>query len=337
MTVTTEMTGVHKAALLLVQLGREHSAKVLAQLKDSEIEELSAEIMRLGVIEPTASEEVLTEFHELATARRHTGVGGLEFTREILHASIGPERAKDVIARLSASLVDLPFSFLHRADPRQLLSFLAEEHPQTIALVLVHLPAPKASQILSGLGADLQADVAHRIAVMDRTSPEIVRQLERMMERKLSSVLQPSDVSTVGGVQPLVDMINRADRTTERLILEGLDARSPELAEQVRSKMFMFEDVVMLDDRAVQLLLRQVESADLATALKGVRDDVRDKVMRNMSERAAENLADEIDLLGAVRLRTVEEAQAKIVQAIRSLEGSGQIVVRRGEDDEFVS
>jgi flagellar motor switch protein FliG len=332
-----EMTGVHKAALLLVQLGREHSAKVMAQLKQSEIEELTAEIMRLERIEPAASDEVLTEFHELARARQHTGAGGLAFAREMLHASLGPERAQDVIERLTASLVDQPFSFLHRADPRQLLSFLADEHPQTIALVLAHLPAPKASQILSGLGADLQANVAHRIAVMDRTTPEIVRQLESMLERKLASVLQPSDVSTVGGVQPLVDMINRADRTTERLILEGLDARSPELAELVRSKMFMFEDIVVLDDRAVQLVLRQVESADLANALKGVRDDVRDKVMRNMSERAAENLTDEIDLLGAVRLRTVEEAQAKVVQAIRALEVSGQIVVRRGEDDEFVS
>jgi flagellar motor switch protein FliG len=233
--------------------------------------------------------------------------------------------------------VDVPFGFLQKADPRQVLSFVQDEHPQTIALVLAHMPATLASQILSGLAGELQADVAHRIAVMDRTSPDIIRQVEATLERKLSSVLQPSDLSAVGGLQPLVDIINRADRATERLIMEGLAARNPELAEEVRSKMFMFEDIVTLDDRGVQLVLRQVETGDLATALKGVRDDVREKVTRNLSERAAENLLDEIETLGAVRLRQVEEAQAKIVQVIRTLEESGQIMIRRGDDDEFVA
>ncbi|WP_157431233.1 flagellar motor switch protein FliG [Actinomadura hibisca] len=337
MTQTEAMSGLRKAAVLLVQMGKEDSAKVLSQLREAEVEELSAEIVRLGAVQPETAGEVLTEFRDMATAHRYVGQGGMDFARELLEASLGRERAGEIVDRLSASLVDLPFSFLQRADPRQVLSFVQDEHPQLIALVLAHLPAHLASQILSGLSAGLQADVAHRIAVMDRTSPDIIRQVEALLERKLSSVLQPADLSAVGGLQPLVDIINRADRVTERLILEGLEGRSPELAEEVRSRMFMFEDIVHLDDRAVQLVVRQVETADLATALKGVAQPVLQKITKNLSERGAENLVEEIELLGPVRIRQVEEAQAKIVHQIRALEESGQIVVRRGDEDEFVS
>jgi flagellar motor switch protein FliG len=334
---TEPITGVRKAAILLVRMGREHTSKVLSHMRESEVEEITAEIVRLGYIEPDIADGVIDEFHVLAAANRFVSQGGLDFAREVLEASLGADRASEIVGRLTASFADMPFSFLAKADPRQLLSFLQDEHPQTIALVLAHMTAQQASQVLSGLSPELQAGVAHRIAVMDRTSPDIIRQVEATLERKLSSVLQPSDLSTVGGLQPLVDIINRADRATERLILESLAAKSPELADEIRSKMFMFEDIVTLDDRSIQLVLRQVETADLATALKGVRDDVRNKVMRNLSERAAENLADEIDMMGPVRLRQVEESQAKIVQIIRTLEESGQIVIRRGDDDEFVS
>jgi flagellar motor switch protein FliG len=272
----------------------------------------------------------------MATGHRYVGQGGLDFARDLLEASLGRERAGEIVGRLNTVFMDVPFGFLGQADPRQLLSFLQDEHPQTIALVLAHMTATQASQILGGLAPELQADVAHRIAVMDRTSPEIIRKVEATLERKMSSVLQPSDLSAVGGLEPLVEIINRTDRATERLILEGLAGRNPELAEEIRSKMFMFEDIVSLDDRSIQLVLRQVETNDLATALKGVREEVRQKVMRNLSERAAENLGDEIEMLGPVRLRTVEESQAKIVQAIRTLEESGQITIRRGDDDEFV-
>jgi flagellar motor switch protein FliG len=333
----TEMTGLRKAAVMLVQMGKEQSAKVLGQMRQAEVEELTAEIMRLGTIESDIVESVLEEFHDMAVANRFAAQGGMDYAKELLEASLGREAAEAAMDRLSAAFVEMPFGFLQKADPRQVLSFVQDEHPQTIALVLAHMPATMASQILSGLAGELQADVAHRIAVMDRTSPDIIRQVEATLERKLSSVLQPSDLSAVGGLQPLVDIINRADRATERLIMEGLAARDPELAEEVRSKMFMFEDITTLDDRAVQLVLRQVETNDLATALKGVRDDVREKVTRNLSERAAENLVEEIDMLGAVRLRQVEESQAKIVQVIRALEESGQIMIRRGEDDEFVA
>jgi flagellar motor switch protein FliG len=331
-----DLTGVRKAAVLLVQMGRDEAAKVLSHLKDAEVEELTAEIVRLGAVETVLADEVLAEFHSLALAQRYVSQGGMDVARDLLRSSLGFDRANEIVDRLSTVFMDIPFGFLAKADPRQVLSFLQDEHPQTIALVLAHISAAQASQILSGLAADLQADVAHRIAMMDRTSPDIIRLVEATLERKISSVLQPSDLSSVGGLEPLVEIINRADRATERLILEGLAGRNPELAEEIRSKMFMFEDITALDDRSVQLVLRQVESSDLATALKGVRDEVRTKVMKNLSERAAENLADEIEMLGPIRLRTVEESQAKVIQAIRTLEESGQIVIRRGDEDELV-
>ncbi len=332
-----EMTGLRKTAILLVAMGREQAAKVLSTMKESEVEEITAEIVRLRDISGEESLQVLEEFRELAQARSYAASGGFAFAKDMLEASMGAERAGDVIARLSALFMEMPFQFLHKTDPRQLLSFLQDEHPQIIALVLTHMTADKATAVLSGLAPEVQADVAHRLAVMDRTSPEIIKAVESSLERKLSSVLQATEMSNVGGLEPLVDIINRADRATERLILEGLESRDPALAEEVRSRMFMFEDIVGLDDKSIQLVLRSVETGDLATALKGVGDNVRDKIMRNLSERAAENLADEISMLGPVRLRTVEESQAKVVQAIRALEESGQIVVRRGGDDEFVS
>jgi flagellar motor switch protein FliG len=331
-----DISGLRKAAVLLIQMGKDDSSRIFPHLKETEVEELTAEIVKLGIVDSDLADEVLAEFHAMAKAHRYVGEGGMDYARELLEAALGPEKANEMVERLSSVFRDVPFGFLTKADPRQMLSFLQDEHPQTIALVLAHMSATQASQVLSGLSADLQADVAHRIAVMDRTSPDIIRQVEMTLERKLSSVLQPTDLSSVGGLDPLVEIINRADRATERLILEGLAARNAELAEEVRSKMFMFEDITSLDDRSVQLVLRQVETNDLATALKGVRDEVRSKVMKNLSARAAENLAEEIEMLGPIRLRTVEEAQAKIVQAIRTLEESGQIAIKRGEDDELV-
>ncbi len=330
------LTGPQKAAILLVQLGRERSALVLKSMRESEVEEILAEIARLNGVDTEVVDSVLEEFQELAMARRHYGKGGMDFARAVLEASMGPEKAAELLKRMEASLVEMPFEFLRRADARQVLSFLQDEHPQTVALVLAHMRSDQAAVVLSGMPDDLQADVAHRVAVMENTSPEVVRQVEAILERKLSSVLQSTDFSAAGGLQPLIDIINHSDRATERLILEGLERRDPALAEEVRSQMFMFEDIITLDDRSVQLVLRQVDSKELATALKGVKQDVRDKIMSNISERAATNLADEIDMLGPVRLTTVEEAQATIISTIRSLEESGQILLSRGDRDEYV-
>jgi flagellar motor switch protein FliG len=330
------MSGLQKAAVLLVQMGKEHTAQVLRTLRDSEVEALMAEITRLDDLDLETVDAVLAEFQELASARNYFAQGGMPFAEEVLISTLGPEKARAVMARLSAALVDMPFEFLHRVDPRLVLSFLQDEHPQTITLVLAHMAAEQAAVVLSGLPETIQADVAHRLAVMDRTSPEIVKQVEAHLERRLSAVLQSSDYSAVGGVRPLVEIINHSDRSTERLILEGLEQRDQELAEEVRAHMFMFEDIVNLDDRAVQLLLRQVEAKALATALKGVRPDVRDKIVNNMSERAAVALQEEIEVLGPTRLKQVEEAQAQVVRQIRSLEESGEIIISRGGSDDFV-
>ena len=328
--------GVRKAAILLIQLGKEHASSVLGHLTDAEVEAVSAEVARLESISAAESEHVLAEFGELMTARAHIAQGGLGFAKNLLEQSLGSERAGEIMERLNAAAVQMPFQFLHRADPAQLRSFIANEHPQVIALVLAHMTPDKASLLLGGLPPELQAQVAHRIAVMDRTSPEIVRVVESTLERKLSSMLQPSDLSRVGGLDPLVNIINRSDRSTERQIVEGLEALDSALADEVKSRMFMFEDIIQLDDRSVQLVLRSVDTAALALALKGVAENVRAKITGNLSTRAAENLLDEVEMLGTVRLTQVEEAQQGIIRTIRQLEEQGQIMIRRGGDDDFV-
>ena len=331
------LTGAQKAAIFLLQMGKERTAKVLQAMRDTEVEELMTEIARLEGVDADTSDAVLDEFRDLAAARRYFTQGGMSFAAEVLEASMGSGKSRDLMDRLSASLVEMPFEFLRRADPRQILSFLQDEHPQTVALVLAHMHPDHAAMVMGGLPELLQSDVAMRVATMDRTSPEVISQVEQVLERRLSSVIQSSDMSAAGGVQPLVDILNRSDRATERLILEGLETKDPELAEEVRSRMFVFEDITTLDDRSVQLVLREVDAKQLAVALKGVRDDVRNKIMRNMSTRASTNLAEEIDLLGPVRLKTVEEAQGDIVRVIRALEEAGQIVITRGGGgDEFV-
>jgi flagellar motor switch protein FliG len=337
MTAVMSDTGVRKAAVLLVQLGQERAAQIFSHLRDGEVEAISAEISRLDSLDVDETESVLNEFRELAVARAHIAQGGPDFAKNLLEQVLGQDRAQAIMDRLSAASMKLPFQFLYRADPRQLLSFISEEHPQIIATVLAHIPSEKASAVLAGLEPERQADVAHRIAVMDRTSPALLRQLEASLERKMSSILQPSESSVVGGVEPLIGIINRTDRATERLIIEALERLDPELADEVKSKMFMFEDIVQLEDRALQQVLRQVETNDLATALKGVPDEVRTKVTSNMSERAATTLLEDVDLLGPVRLRQVEEAQQKVILTIRALEEAGEIVLRRGADDEYVA
>ena len=328
--------GVRKAAILLIQLGKERAAQVMEHLSDAEVEMISAEIARLDRISSTETEQVLTEFHDLATAHAHISQGGFAFAQSLLEKSLGADRAKEIMERLHAAAIQMPFQFLHRADPAQLRGFIADEHPQVIALVLAHMTPDKASLLLSGLPAYQQAIVAHRIAVMDRTNPDIIRTVESILERKLSSMLQPAEMSRVGGVDSLVDVINRSDRPTERQIVEGLEGLDPDLADEVKSRMFMFEDIIGLDDRSVQQVLRQVDAGDLALALKGVSEAVRSKITSNLSQRAAENLLEEVELLGAVRLAQVEEAQQSVIRTIRQLEEQGQIMVRRGNEDEFV-
>jgi flagellar motor switch protein FliG len=333
----SDMSGLSKAAVLFMRLGTARAAKVFRLLKEGEMASITGEIARMQNVAPERVAAVLDEFRWLSSANSHMATGGVDYARALLEESLGRDRAAEILDRLHVSLVDTPFEFLRKADPRQILGFLQEEHPQTIALVLAHLPSDVASMILTGLEEDLQRDVAVRLAVMDRTTPDIISTVEESLLRRLSSVLQQSEFSTAGGVGSLVELLNRADRATERIIFEGLQEFDSNLADEVRSRMFVFEDITTLDDRSIQLVLRQVDSKQLAVALKGVKNAVRQKIFQNVSQRAAENLAEEIAMLGSVRLKTVEEAQAAIVRVIRALEEAGQIVVTRGGADEFVS
>jgi flagellar motor switch protein FliG len=328
-----KFTGTQKAAILLMQAGKQRAASVLRELREQEVSEIMAEVARLHDLGENEIEAVLNEFSEIHTARAHVAQGGYSTAREILEASFGGSKADEILDNLGVTIVAAPFEFLRRADTRQVITYLQDEHPQTIALVLAHMHPDAAARVLSSLPEELQRDVALRIAKMDRTSPEVVEQVEATLERRLSSVIQQSDFAQAGGLQALVDILNSSDRGTERLILKGLEQQDGELADEVRNRMFVFEDIQNLDDRAIQLVLRAVDGKELAIALKGVDQKVRDKIMTNLSERAAANLEEEIELLGPMRLRSVELAQNGIVRIIRMLEDNGHIDTARGNDD----
>lgn len=336
-TKTSNLSGAEKAAILLLKLGSEHSGEVLKLLGENEVTQITAEIVKAGAVRKEDADAAIEEFATMIVANDHIATGGIVMAKAILEASLGEHRAAEILEGLRASMVKAPFEFIRNADPRQVLNFLSAEHPQTIALVLAHMIPDHASMVLGGLTEDLQRDVSIRIATLDQTSPEVITQVETLLEKRLSSVLKDtSEASAADGVQTLIDILNRSDRATERSIFEGLEEHDEELADEVRSRMFVFEDIVTLDDRAVQLVLRQVDAKELATALKGVRPEVKQKIAKNMSERAAQNLDEEIVMLGAVKMKTVEEAQGAIVRVIRALEESGQVVVSRG-NDEYVS
>ena len=332
---TRDLDGTQKAAVLMMALGTDRAARVLRELRESEVTEIMAEVARLSDVSPEVVDDVLAEFDVTARARRRTAVGGVAVARELREPLVGEAKADEIFDRLSMAFVTAPFEFVRRIDPRMLLSFIRDEHPQTIALLLAHMNPDAGALVLSGLDEQLQRDVAVRIATMDRTSPEIIGAVEAALEKRLASVAQQGDLSSAGGVQTLIEVLNRSDRGTERLIFEGLEDHDGDLADEVRSRMFVFEDIITLDDRSVQQILRQVDSKDLALALKGVRDEVRRKVMSNLSSRPAENLEGEIEVLGAVRIQAVEEAQGSVVRVIRALEEAGQIVLVRS-GDEFV-
>ncbi len=330
------LSGAQKAAIVLLKLGSERSAPIMKLLGDSEVAEISAEIARVGSIARSDADASISEFAQLARDSASGASGGIEKARTLLEASVGIERADEIMGELQLKRTRAPFDFIAKTEPKQVVNVLSGEHPQTVALVLAHLPPDQASAILSGLGEEMQRDVSIRVARLEQTSPDVVTQLEAVLQRRFGAGLtRRSPLDRADGVQTLIDILNRSDRTTERSIFEGLEASEAELAESIRRRMFVFEDILDLEDRAIQLILRNVESSSLATALKGVRPEVRDKVANNMSERAAKNLDEEIMLLGQVRLAVVEEAQSEVVRAIRALEETGEIVISRGSE-EFV-
>lgn len=329
------LTGTQKAAILMIALGSENSANVIKHLGDQEIEQLTLEMANVGKISPEQRDHVVEEFHQLCVANDYISRGGIDYAREVLERALGETRAFDIISRLSTSLKMRPFDLVRRTDPKQLFSFIQGEHPQTIALIMTHLPVEKAATLLASLNQDRQADVAKRIATMGRTSPEVLKEIEKVLERKISS-LAPTDYTASGGIQSIVDVLNRTDPGTVKVVMDALEVDDPDLAEQIKRQMFVFEDIVVLDDRGIQLVLREVETKDLGLALKGSNPEVAQKIMANMSSRAGQMLKDDMEFMGPVRLRDVEEAQQRIVKVIRKIEESGAIVISRGGSDEII-
>ncbi len=334
-TYDDEISGVQKAAILLISLGPEKSASVFKHLKEDEIESLTLEIANTRSVSPDLKEQVLEEFYEVCLAQQYIAEGGIGYAKELLDKALGEEKAKDVIGRLTASLQVRPFEFVRKADPSQLLNFIQDEHPQTIALILAYLPASQASAVVSALPPDKQADVAKRIALMDRTSPDVIKEVEKVLEKKLSSLVN-QDYTIVGGVDAIVSILNTVDRSTEKHIMETLEIEEPELADEIRRKMFVFEDILSLDNRAIQTVLREVDNSELAIALKNANEDVQNCIFNNLSSRLAAMIKEDMEYMGPVRLKDVEEAQQKIVNIIRKLEDTGEIVISRGGGDEII-
>ena len=330
-----EYTGVQKAAILLIALGPEKSASIFKHLKEEEIEELTLEIANTRSISPQTKEDVLNEFYQVCLAQQYIAEGGIGYAKELLEKALGEEKAQGVISKLTASLQVRPFEFVRKTDPSQLLNFIQDEHPQTIAMILSYLSAGQAAVIIGSLIPEKQADVAKRIAMMDRTSPDVIKEVERVLERKLSALVN-QDYTIVGGVDAIVNILNTVDRGTEKHIMETLEIEEPELADEIRKKMFVFEDILLLDDRAIQRVLRDVDNNDLGVALKAANEDVQNVIFKNMSKRLESMIKEDMEYMGPVRMKDVEEAQQKIVGIIRKLEDSAEIVISRGGGDEIV-
>ena len=330
-----ELKGIQKAAILLIALGPEKSSLIFKHLKEEEIEDLTLEIANTNSVTPQEKEKVINEFYEVCLAQQYIAEGGISYAKELLEKALGADKAMDVIGKLTASLQVKPFEFVKKTDASQLLNFIQDEHPQTIALILSYLSAGQAATILGALVPEKQAEVARRIATMDRTSPDVIKEVERVLESKLSSLVN-QDYTIIGGVDAVVDILNTVDRGTEKHIMETLEVEEPELADEIRKKMFVFEDILLLDDRAIQRVLRDVDNNDLAIACKGSTEEVQNAIFNNMSKRLAEMIKEDMEFMGPIRMKDVEEAQQKIVNIIRKLEDSAEIVISRGGGDEIV-
>lgn len=327
--------GRQKAAVLLIAMGQEHSSRLFQYLEEDEVEQLTYEIANTRNVDAETRDLVVQEFAELALAQEYISRGGIDYARKLLENAFGPERARNVIDRLTASLRVRPFDFARRANPSQIFDFIRKEHPQTIAVIMAYLTAEQAGAILSALPPERQVEVAQRLATLDRISPEVLHEIEHALEERLSGLVG-DEAMAAGGIDAAVAVLNKVDRSTEKRILETLEQTDPELAEEIRSRMFVFEDLFLLDDRSMQRVIREVQSSDWALALKTASEDVSQRVFRNMSKRAGEMLREEMEYLGPVRLRDVEEAQQRIVAVVRQLEEAGEIVVSRGGEEQLI-
>lgn len=332
----TKLSGVQKAAILFITLGPEVSSGILKKLPEAEIQKITYEIANITSVTSEQREGILNEFLQINKAREYIIEGGMDYARELLSKALGPHRANEILEKVSEATQQYrPFSIARKADAHQLLNVITYEHPQTIALILCYLQPEKAAQVMAELPEETQSEVAYRIATMSTTSPMVIKEIEKVLESKLSSVVR-TEMTTLGGVETLVDILNQVDRTTERNITESLEREDAELADKVKSSMFVFGDIITLDDVAIQRILREVEAKDLALALKGCSEEVAEVIYKNQSKRAAASLKEDMEFLGPVRLMDVEKAQQGIVAIIRRLDEAGEIIISRGGEDAII-
>jgi len=334
--MATEIPGVRKAAILLVSLEQDKAAEVLKRLNPEAVEEVSREIASLGEIQNASRRDVFAEFYTLALANSYVSEGGLDYAKALLKKSLKEADADRIIKQVTQQVQTTPFSFLQKAESENLLTFIQDEHPQTIALILAHLPAQKASEILVGLPSQKQVEVVKRVANMEQTNPEVIKEVERGLEHRLSDIVSQT-FEKAGGVETVAEILNLADRSTEKGIMEGLEAEDPDLVEQIRRLMFVFEDVLLVNDKGIQAVLKEVDNEELALALKTASDELKQKIFKNMSERAAQLIQEDMQYMGPVRVSDVEAAQQKIVDVVRRLEDAGEIIIAgRGGEKEMV-
>ncbi|AFS78611.1 flagellar motor switch protein FliG [Gottschalkia acidurici 9a] len=331
----SKLTGKEKVAILLITLGSQKSAEIFKHLSDEEIEELTLEIANMRMVSPEEKESILEEFYEICLAQEYISEGGINYAKDILEKALGSDKAVDIISKLTASLQVRPFEFARKVDPNQLLNYMQNEHPQTIALILSYLSPAQSGQVLAKLPMDKQAEVTRRIATMDRTSPDVIKEVERVIEAKFSTMVS-QDYTKVGGVDAIVDILNAVDRGTEKHIMEELEIQDTELSEEIRKRMFVFEDIVNLDPRSIQRFIREIDNSQWAIALKSASEDVKGVIFGNMSKRLVEMIKEDMEFMGPVRLKDIEEAQQNIVNTIRKLEESGEIITPRGGDEMIV-
>lgn len=333
---SSELSGVRKAAILLLTLDQEQAAAVLKRLPAEAVEEVSREIASLSEITTTARQKVFQEFYHLALANQFVSEGGLEYAKALLSKSLSEDEAKRMIKQVTQQVQTTPFSFLQKAESENLLTFIQDEHPQTIALILAHLPPTKASEILVGLPGQKQIEVVKRIANMEQTNPEVIKEVERGLEHRLSDIVSQT-FEKAGGVESVAEMLNLADRSTEKGIMEGLEAEDPDLVEQIRRLMFVFEDILLVNDKGIQSVLKEIDNEVLALALKTASEELKQKIFKNMSERAAQLIQEDMQYMGPVRVSDVEQAQQKIVDVVRRLEDAGEIIIAgRGGEKEMI-
>jgi flagellar motor switch protein FliG len=333
---TTDLPGITKAALLLVSIEQDAAAKVLSMLDKDAIEAVSTAIATLGEMEPEKRKAVVEEFYQLIKAKQYLEQGGLEYARQLLETSLSAAEADEILKAVEQSIRSTPFSFLKKAESSNLLTFIQEEHPQTIALVLAHLDSKQAAEVLSGLPAAKQLEVVRRIATMEHTNPDIVKEVEKGLESRLAAIVVQKYEKT-GGVEAVAEMLNLADRATEKSILDALGEEDADLVENIRRLMFVFEDLILVNDKGIQQVLKEIDNEVLALALKTASDELKDKIFRNMSERAATLIKEDMEYMGPVRLSDVEQAQQKIVDVVRRLEEAGEVIIQgRGGEGEVV-